>query len=58
VKQCSAPGRVLVAASELTSTVICARGSMVETMCRETVGPSAYKSTMRPVVQWSYSVAS
>ncbi len=58
MKQCSAPGRVSVAASELTSTVICAGGSMVETMCRETMGPSACKLTMRPAVQWSYSVTS
>jgi hypothetical protein len=31
---------------------------MVETMCRETMGPSACKLTMRPVAQWSYSVTS
>jgi hypothetical protein len=36
--------------------VICAGGSMVETMCRGTMGLSAFKLTMRPAVQWSYSV--
>ena len=52
------PGLVSVVASELTSTVICAEGSIVETMCRETMGPSACKLTMRLVAQWSYSVMS
>ena len=51
VKQCIFLGLFSVVASELTSTVICAEGSVVGTMCLETMIPCACKLTMRPVVQ-------
>jgi hypothetical protein len=58
VKQCIFLGLFSVVASELTSTVICAEGSVVGTMCLETMIPCACKLTMRLVAQVTYSFMS